>query len=39
MARQQISKHAKDATKGDTVAADRPARVDERQKPDGGVRG
>src|SRR5215472_12972237 len=31
MAKQQISKHAKDAIKGDTVAADRPARADQRQ--------
>jgi hypothetical protein len=31
MVKQQISKHAKDATKGDTVAADRPARVDDHQ--------
>jgi len=31
MAKRQISKHAKDATKGDSVAADRPARIDDRQ--------
>src|SRR5262249_42428072 len=31
MAKQQISKHAKDAAKGDTVAAARPARGDARQ--------
>jgi hypothetical protein len=31
MAKQQISKQAKDATNGDVVAADRPARVDDHQ--------
>ena len=31
MAKQQISKHAKDAAKGDTVAAASPARGDDRQ--------
>jgi hypothetical protein len=31
MAKQQISKHAKDATKGDTVAAGRPAGADDLQ--------